>query len=110
MAREYPDRLKIRVLSDDIADGEIADCSSCPIALAVRRDYAELMRSEREPDFEILEVYGDRLLLGDECYHLPAYATYFIGLFDRGAHVEPLAFVAWKIPRDRLPQNKRKIP
>lgn len=109
VAREYPDRLTIRVLSDEIADGQKGDCGTCPLALAVRRDYPELLRSDKEPEFEILEVYGDRLLVGDVCYQLPAYASYFIGHFDRGLHVEPATFIAWKIRPDRLPKNKQKI-
>lgn len=106
--REYPDRLMIRVLTDEIANGEPCDCSTCPIAMAARRDYPHLLRSAKDPEFEVIEVYSDRLLIGDACYQLPAVATYFIGMFDRGEKVEPFSFNAWKIKRDRKPENPRK--
>lgn len=65
--------------------GGKSNCSSCPIALAIRE----------QTEFKAAEVGHDIWLtsiLSEKPRHLPSEATFFIERFDDGKPVQPFSF------------------
>jgi hypothetical protein len=75
-------RITIDVTADDIANGVRGRCSTCPVALAVRR----------VPGLEKWEVGGMSAFYGASSFPLPCAASRFIMDFDGGRPVEPFSF------------------
>ena len=79
--------MKVKVLEDDIADGDPRTCVSCPIALALLAvdgvDFASVGTKMARVRF------AGRAEKEFSIYRLPAEAIRFIAQFDRGNKVEP---------------------
>ena len=74
--------MKIKVTADHIVHGTPGECTSCPIALAIREQYGYDNVGVTDT---LAEVEGDYILL-------PAEAQRFVYRFDQGLSVDPFEF------------------
>lgn len=84
--RLHMDTIVVPVTALDIEDGQAADCSQCPIALALLRNCGE-----------VSTVYADAIYIKRDCGWSPPLRTCaavetFIRAFDRGQFVAPFEF------------------
>jgi len=73
---------EINVTREDIQKGRRGVCSSCPIALALRRAFST----------DKVDVDSFFLTIGFSAYMTPLIAVEFMAAFDRGEAVEPISF------------------
>lgn len=84
--------LVVNVTQEDIDKGEAASCSSCPIALALRR-IAPLARVYTDCVALAGELYSPKAILESHTFiRLPEEAMKFIQTFDFRNHVSPFSF------------------
>ncbi len=81
---KIPRKLNVNVTEHDIAAGIPEESNSCPIALAVYRQY---------PD-AIVDVDGCNIVLNNAVFPLPEPACEFIDNFDSEHAVKPFSFEA----------------
>lgn len=81
--------MKITVTQDHIDRGEVLECETCPIALAI----AEQVKGPLP-----VSVYGDCVRIGEQTYLLPEVAIDFIYFYDLLEPVEPFTFNLKLIP------------
>lgn len=85
----------ITVTQDDIDNGQIGECSRCPVARAMIRALNIPEDVENLEDVLLVGVLGYALYQnGDyqQMIKLPESATRFINAFDEGCFVEPFEF------------------
>ena len=75
--------MKIQVTEEDIKNGVRHFCSSCPVALAIKKLY---------PAETWVSVSARRVVIEETSYDLPEVAITFIQMFDKGQKVEPITF------------------
>jgi hypothetical protein len=79
----------ITVLQDDIDKGKKGDTRECAIALAAKRDLADLLgEDEISVCFGVISMFD----ASHTVCHLPHEACIFIKAFDRGQPVKPFKF------------------
>lgn len=78
--------MKVTVTQKHIDDGEVCNCTSCPIALALRDEGVQAPIV----DARTTSFFRNN---GSWCkYYLPPEARSFIHKFDNGIKVEPIEF------------------
>lgn len=93
--KEYPDHITISVTAEDIAAGKPRWCSSCPIALAMKRTLKDM-----DPAMKVAVSMNTLTIIGphdDVNYRTPFSAQAFINAFDSGLPTLPFEFSTHKI-------------
>jgi len=86
--------MRIRVTQKNIDNGEVANCRSCPIALAIGRE--ALVENER------VRIYR-------KWYQLPKVTIEFIKAFDEGHEVmKPFEFKIDQVVAPVVPEKTKK--
>lgn len=82
-------RLHFQISAEDIAAGVRSACTSCPVALAIRR---QGFPEARVSSMAIHLTRAQLRDLDDEGIPLPSVVYRWINLFDSGARMEPFGF------------------
>lgn len=92
MAERYPDRLRVTVTAEDIANGWPGRSTRCPLARATLRSLG-LTRNRIDVTADGALVYGGESWRTTARYRLTPRALSFMRSFDAGKRVKPATFV-----------------
>ncbi len=86
--------LKISVTAEDIQDGHVGACESCPIAIAVRRAILSGPNPGGYDRYTLQVLVGDDFIsIGGEKYPHTEHSKTFVKYFDSELETRPFEFV-----------------